>query len=167
MPLFETLDEIEVYVKGTTIPEISKIVKIVGKEVLNERVEKEVYDNVALNTGFTEDFYENTFGLREASEASETNYVDVMEGSGLLIDIYLNPKSKYTAFYGGQDVTDKIVQFLDMGHKGYYKNLTIDYEGRHFFDKAFNDLTKGGKLKKRITEYLKKMGYVISRQASE
>lgn len=164
MPVFETITQLDNYVKEVTIKkEIIPVVKIVNEEKLNARVESEIYDNVALNGD--NDFYENTFGLRDASLSSVTPFGNGVFFDGNLVETFLNPNSKYTAYYGGQDVTNEIVDWLNNGHRGFYKGLTINDKGRKFIEKAQADLTKGSELKKRVTESLKRLGYVISRRS--
>ena len=163
MPVFKTIPSMDAYILGVTIrKEIIPIVKIVTEEKLNDRVESEIYDNVAL--GGNDDFYSNTFGLRKSAES-------IIHGSGIvndgsIVETRLKPKGKYEAYYGNEDVTDDIVELLNNGHKGFYKNLSINDKGRHFIQEAQKDLTRGGELKKRVSNALKKIGYKISRISS-
>jgi hypothetical protein len=161
MPEFGTINQLDAYIRGVTIDkEIVPIIKIVSKEKLNERVESEVYENSLLNGD--DDFYENTFGLRDAAIATDTK----LGINGNLVETGIKPKGKYESYYGSEDVTDKIVELLDQGHEGFFKGNAITYEARDFIEKAQNDLTKNNTLKKRITNKLKSLGYVISRLRS-
>ena len=165
MPTFDTLSQLTNYVKKTTLREVAGKVSEIGEKVVNDRVEQNLYARVSSG-----DFYENTFGLRNASESFITNRNDNMGGkSGLETNIFINPVGDYpadTGGYDGQSQSEFIVSWLENGHKGFYKNVAINYEGRDIFKDSHKDLIKGGFLKKSISDYLKSIGYVISRASN-
>jgi len=167
MPTFTTISQLTSYVKEVTIKrDIIPVVKIVSQEKLNERVESELYDNVALN-GDSE-FYDNTFGLRNNAISKVNEYGNGISNDSNMVSTYVDPDGKYPSHYkGNEDNSKNIVKWLNDGHKGYYKGYTINDEGRNFIDKAQKDLTTGGELKKRITAKLKRLGYIMSRQSSK
>ncbi len=159
MPIFETLSETFKYVREVTMVEIADEGGDIAEEKLNARVEQNLYANVN-----SSDFYENTFGLRNTAMSQQVRYGNGVENNGLLVDIFLDPKSNYPSYYGGQNQSEMIVQFLDQGHGGFYKGIKIDYEGRNIFNDTMKDLKKGGSLKSGIQDKLKKLGYVITRR---
>lgn len=161
MPVFDTLDLLQSYVESVTIPQIADIVEKETLEALNKEVEDKIYSNV-FDSIENDDFYEHTFGLRDSAMVDKASGGNNRVGVTLL-DFYLDPKSNYYAFYGGENVTDKIVKFLSDGHKGFYKGKAINYQGRNIFEGALNRLLKGSSLKKIITSNLKRLGYVIGR----
>lgn len=160
MPIFESLSDVFDYVRKETMVEIADEGSKVSEEKLNARVEQNLYAKV--NT--SDDFYQNTYGLRNSAMSHQTRYGNGVENNGLLVDVFLEPKGNYQSYYGGQSQIDNIVEFIDQGHGGYYKGVKIDYEGRNIFDDTMKDLKKGGSLKKTIQEKLKRLGYVITRR---
>ena len=159
MPVFGTLSQLDTYVKKVTIERtIVPLVEVISKEKLNNRVESEIYKKSAGSN----DFYSNTFGLRNAATSTKTKY-----GNGTHVETHVQPKGKYTSYYGKEDITDMIVEWLNNDHKnGFYKGYEISGKGRGFIEKAQKDLTVGGELKKRISNALKTRGYVISRSSN-
>ena len=162
MPTFDTLSQLTNYVKKTTLREVAGKSGEIGEKVVNDRVEQNLYARVSSG-----DFYENTFGLRNASESYITNRNDNMGGkSGLETNIFINPAGDYPSYYGGQSQAQFIVNYLESGHRGFFKGVPIDFEGRDIFKDSHKDLIKGGFLKKSISDYLKSIGYVISRASN-
>ena len=165
MPTFDLVSQVINYAKKTTLPEVAGKVGEIGEKVVNDRVEQNLYARVSSG-----DFYENTFGLRNNSESFITSRNDNMGGkSGLETDISINPVGDYpadTGGYDGQSQAEFIVSWIENGHKGFYKGIPIRYEGRNIFKDAQKDLIKGGFLKKSISDYLKSIGYVISRASN-
>lgn len=159
MPIFDTITNLQLYVENVTIPQISDIVETEVKEELNKQVEEKVYKNAFVN----DEFYQHTFGLKDSAESERMKIGNSRIGKGIYIDIYLNPKSSYYSYYGNVNITNKIVDFLDSGHKGYYKSRAINFKGRGFFESTYQNLMKGGKLKKTVINRLKQLGYQISR----
>lgn len=154
MPTFDTINQLSNYVKKTTVREVAEKTGEVGEDKINERVEQNLYSKI--DGG---DFYENTFGLRN-------NAYSVIKEKGFgqyESDTMIRPEGEYPSDPGGVSQKDNIVGWIEDGHKGFYKNKAINYEGRDIFEGANKDMTKGGFLKKTIGNYLKSIGYVISR----
>lgn len=159
MPEFSSLKSLNHYVQFVTIPEIALIVKDDTEYTLNEAVEQTVYSNLSWDT----EFYEHTFGIRDAAETMIYN-----KSGDLEVDTYIKPKAMYSSYYeGSMDNRGHIVGWLDGGHKGYYKNAEINYKGQNFFALAFKKLAVGSFLKKNIQSELRHLGYVISRNPTE
>lgn len=159
MPIFDTINNLQFYVQNVTIPQIADIVETETKDELNKQVEDKLYKNAFID----DDFYQHSFGLRNSAMAEMMEIGNNRVGKGIFIDIYLDPKSNYYSYYGNQNVTDKIVDFLNDGHRGYYKSRSIEYKGRGFFESTYQNLVKGNKLKNRISQRLKQLGYQLSR----
>jgi len=163
VPIFNKISNLVGYIEIVTIPEIANVIETEGKEELNKQVEEKLYKDAFVGNS---DFYTHTFGIRNSAMAEMMKVGNSRVGKGILIDIYINPKSSYYSFYptdSKENVTDKIVNWLDGGHSGRYKNFNIDYKGRGFFESTYKNLAKGGKLKKAIIRNLKRFGYVIGR----
>ena len=163
MPVFSTLSEIDDYIVNVTLEEMATPTKIATEEKLNYRVEENLYRDVVIN----DDFYINTFSLLNSAESYAERYGTGIINTGLLVSTWVKPYAEYNSFYGGQSQKDNIVDYLNNGHKGFYKSLTIDYEGKHFFEDATKDLSKGSFLKKTVSDYLKALGYVIGRRGKD
>jgi len=166
MPIFNSLDSLYYYTNTVTMKKIEDKISTVAEEELDRAVEEELYNDVSHN-----DFYENTFGLSGMATATTTKYGNGVINTGRLIEVGIEPRGKYPSWYpnqgnNGTDNSENIVGWLNDGHKGYYKGVAIQYEGKKFVEKAQARLTSGGKLKKLVSEMLKdamyKLGYGTS-----
>jgi len=160
MPVFETLSELYGYTKNVTMKEVATITSIVAKEKVNERIENDLYGDMFNGQN---SLYDHTFGLRDAAMVEKSSYGNGVYENGTSINVYINPKNDYFSDSNGENVTEHIVNFLDGGHKGFFKGRAIDYKGKQFFVNAKKDLTKGSELKSRMKDYMRRLGYVISR----
>jgi len=162
MPIFGTTDEIDAYILGVTTNEVVEAVIDFGKPILNQTVNHEVYRYAGNHVN---DHYEHTFGLMDSAETQVSTYGKANVSKR--VHFWLKPKGKYPSEYGGStDNSDKIVDWMNNGHKGfYYKD--IDFKGLNFFEIAAQKLIKGSFLKNAVQNRLKFLGYVISRTPSQ
>lgn len=162
MPIFDTIDEVNAYILTVTIPEVTEVVSELGKEVLNEMVEKTVYNEPSVAWGKQ---YKNTFGLRDNANSQISTYGKANVASR--VHLFINPDGDYPSFYldkGSLNNNNKIVEWLDYRKRGgWYKGWKMKPPNHRFFEKTAQKLLSGGLLKKTVQDKLKSLGYVISR----
>ena len=160
MPIFNSIELLESYVKTVTLPEIAEIASKDIEFLLNETIEETVYSNINL---IDSEYYAHTFGLRDSADS-----IVYKKGSEAEAEVYVKPKSMYSSYYdGSMDNRGHIVGWLNDGHKGFYKNSEVDYEGRNFIERTFKKMFAGSRVKKTVQNQLKLMGYVVSRTPTE
>jgi len=162
MPTFDTIDEVKLFVKMVTIPEITEVVSELGKETLNKAVDDTVYKEPSVDWGKS---YDNTFGLRGNAGSQVSTYGKA--GVASRVHLFVEPKGKYPSFYlnkGSLDNSKFIVGWLnERDEGGYYKGNEVQPPNHKFIEKTALNLIKGNFLKKTVQEKLKTLGYVISR----
>lgn len=162
MPIFDTLDQITVYVNSVTALEVAEAIEDFGVEALNKTVWEEVYKDT---DRFGDQPYEHTYGLKDKANGDLEIYSN--KQTPKTVALFLKTDEKYPSFYtGNADNSENIVNWLDNGHKGYYLGQKIGYSGRNIFEKTARRLLKGGFLKDRVTNRLRFLGYDISRTPS-
>lgn len=162
MPIFDTLDQITVYVNSVTALEVAEAIEDFGVEALNKVVWEEVYKDT---DRFADQPYEHTYGLKDKAVSDLEIYSN--KQTPKTVAISLKTDEKYPSFYtGNADNSNNIVNWLENGHKGYYLGQKIGYSGRKIFEKTAIRLLKGGFLKDRVTNRLRFLGYDISRTPS-
>lgn len=146
------------YVKNVTIPEIIEYMENISEEELTESLRDTVYNN-------TSGSYDNTFSLLNAVRpiTVKTSSLGEVEAS---IETFIDENLmdyNYESFYenGNEDNRKFIVGWLNDGHGGYYKGNVINYEGRHFVEKAQEKINKTAK--SRLSKFLKGIGYKLSK----
>ena len=160
MPIFNSIELLDLYIKEVVLPEIASIAADDVEFLLNETVEETVYSNINL---VDTEYYQHTFGLRDSAKIS-MSYDNGEYGA----DVYVAPKSEYPSYYSGNENNkDNIVGWLNDGHKGFYKNSEVDYQGRSFIERTFKKMFAGSRVKKTVQNALKLRGYVISRTPTE
>ena len=160
MPIFNSIRELDLYLNQITLPEIAEIVAEDVEFLLNETIEETVYSNINL---VDTEYYQHTFGLRDSAKSVVARNKDQHEAV-----VYVAPKEEYPSYYSGSDNNKKnIVGWLNDGHKGFYKNSEVDYQGRNFIERTFKKMFAGSRVKKTVQNALKLRGYVISRTPTE
>lgn len=162
MPTFDTIDEASAYILTVTIPEVTEIVSELGKEVLNEMIEKTVYNEPSDAWG---KLYDNTYGLRDGADSQISTYGKANVASR--VHLFVDPQGNYPSFYlkkGSLNNNKRIVEWLDeRKNGGWYKGWEMKPPNHKFFEKTAQKLISGGLLKKTVQDKLKALGYVISR----
>ena len=160
MPIFNSIRELDLYLNQVTLPEIAEIVAEDVEFLLNETIEETVYSNINL---VDTEYYQHTFGLRDSADS-----IVYRKGNEAEAEVYVKPKAMYSSYYdGSMDNRGHIVGWLNDGHKGFYKNSEVDYQGRNFIERTFKKMFAGSRVKKTVQNALKLRGYVISRTPSE
>jgi len=167
MPIFATLDALDLYMTKVVNKQIASEVQKIGVEVMNDVIMDTVYANPSHMSGGNG--YVNTYGLMDKSIASTKEYGNGIINTGQLVEIEIKPDGEYPNMYGDvRNNNDMIVEWLTYRKKGgFYNGRPIKPQNYQMFDKAMGRLLKGKMLKNKIAEYLKSRGYVISKTSNK
>lgn len=155
MPIFNSIEELTRYVATVTMEEMSNIVENATEEELTNQLRETVYNNSASSD------YDNTFSLLNA--INTTTVAVGGRAKEIEIETHIDPNMmdyNYESYYldgGNADNRENIVGWLNDGHGGFYKGYAINYDGRHFIEKAKFKINR--ELRMTIMRRLKARGY--------
>lgn len=155
MPLFNSIEELTRYVATVTMEEMSNIVENASEEELLTQLRETVYANASSSD------YENTFSLLNAVNTSTVSVGG--KAKEIEIETHIDTNmidNMYESYYldnGNLDNRNNIVGWLNDGHGGFYKGYAINYDGKHFIERARFKINRD--MRNTLMRRLKARGY--------
>jgi hypothetical protein len=166
MPIFATLDALDLYMVKVVNKQIASEVQKIGVDVMNDVIAETIYANPS---HMRLSGYQNTYGMMNKAQSNTKEYGNGVINTGQLVEVEIKPDGDYPNMYGDvRNNNDMIIEWLTYRKKGgFYNSRPIKPQNYQMFDKAMGKLLKGSMLKKKVTEYLKSRGYVISKTSNK
>jgi hypothetical protein len=116
MPIFATLDALDLYMVKVVNKQIASEVQKIGVDVMNDVIAETIYANPS---HMRLSGYENTYGMMNKAQSSTKEYGNGVINTGQLVEIEIKPDGDYPNMYGEtRDNKDMIVEWLPDRKKG-------------------------------------------------